>query len=42
VYRLEQLGGARVQIETSMVRLAPSPAKSLFTFLGRPSLSSLS
>ncbi len=41
VHRLEQLARPRMQIDTQ-VRLPTSPAKSLFTFLGRPTLSSLS
>jgi hypothetical protein len=41
VHRLEQLAKPRVQIDTA-ARLPTSSAKSLFTFLGRPSLPSLS
>ena len=41
VHRLEQLATPRVRIDTQ-VRLPTSPAKSLFTFLGRPCLPSLS
>jgi uncharacterized coiled-coil DUF342 family protein len=41
VHRLEQLARPRVQIDTA-ARLPTSSAKSLFTFLGRPNLPSLS
>ena len=41
VHRLEQVTRSRVQIDTQ-VRLPASPAKSLFTFLGRPGQPSLS
>jgi hypothetical protein len=41
VHRLEQVTRPRVQIDTQ-ARLPASPAKSLFTFLGRPSQPSLS
>jgi hypothetical protein len=41
VQRLEQQARPRMQIDTRG-RLPTSPAKSLFTFLGRPSLPSLS
>jgi hypothetical protein len=42
VYHLEQLARPRVQVDTAARLPSTSSAKSLFTFLGRPNLPSLS